>query len=118
MKIRRTNTSGLPLQARVGQRLEVVFNGFPVPGGHAVRDLLQGSLLLTRRQAAPVGDQFLELLLIDLAGAAATRIGGVFRGVLGRAGILRLAWRTARSAAFGAAIAVSRTVARLTVLRV
>jgi len=52
--------------------------------GHAIREFLQGTLLLTRRQPAPVGDQLLELGLIEIAGAIAAGITDVGRGARGR----------------------------------
>ena len=51
--------------------------------GHAVRELLQGTLLFARGQSAPVGDQLLKLGLIEIAGARAAGITYVGRGTGG-----------------------------------
>jgi hypothetical protein len=48
--------------------------------GHAVRELLQGTLLVARGQSAPLGDQLLELGLIEIARAGAAGIADVGRG--------------------------------------
>jgi hypothetical protein len=53
-------------------------------GGHAVRELLQGTLLFARGQSAPLGDQLLELGLIEIARAVAAGIADVGRGARGR----------------------------------
>jgi hypothetical protein len=59
-------------------------------GRHAVREFLQGSLLLARGQAAPVGNQLIKLLLIDGARARAAWVAGVIGGILRGIRILRL----------------------------
>jgi len=45
--------------------------------GHAVREFLQSTLLFARRETSPVGDQLLELGLIDVARAIAAGIADV-----------------------------------------
>jgi len=81
----------LPVERGVAQGAEVAFDRFTMAREHAVREFLQGALLFARRETAPVGDQLLELLLIDDAGAAATWIANIRSGILGRVRILRLA---------------------------
>jgi hypothetical protein len=61
----------LPLIVR--QTLEVIGDGFAMPCGHALHEILQSTLLFPRRQTAPFGHQFLELRLIDIAIALAWR---------------------------------------------
>jgi hypothetical protein len=71
----------LPVQ--IVESLEVVFDSLTMTGRHAVREFLQGALLLARRQPTPIGDELLELGLIEVASAVAAGIADVAGGGLG-----------------------------------
>src|SRR5687768_17206152 len=79
-----------------------------MPGRHAMRDFLHGLLSFPRRQSAPIGDQLLELRLIDDALAWAGGIVAIFSTNFARLSALGFARLTARRAiAIGAFIAVA-----------
>jgi hypothetical protein len=65
----RIRYSLLAIERGRGQIAEVILDRFAVARRHAVRQLLESTLLLTGRKSAPLGNQLFELTLVNDAGA-------------------------------------------------